>query len=69
MSSINNSKAIIRNWKSLWHKTKASVFGQYVEEATGDYPDATGYTSPSNEQEGTEDEMILDSITNPNHNY
>lgn len=67
MSLDNNKTEIIKNWKRLWHKHKVSIFGQYVELATEgkEYPDFTGYTSPSNEPEGSEDELINEHIINP----
>lgn len=70
MSLDNNKTAIIKNWKNKFEKTKNPYWARCVFEATGEEPDheMANYLGTTRESpDMTEDELIEDSIKNPNH--
>jgi len=69
MTLTNNKTSIIQNWINKWYQTGWLGFAQWVENATGNYPDSPIYQSENEKSEITEDELIQDSLINPNHIY
>lgn len=65
----NNARQIVKYWIEKYHSTKNNYFAQKVEEVTGYYPDHPLYQSENPRPTMTENELIEDSLINPNHIY
>lgn len=71
MATDNNRTSIVRSLKQSWYKYKNSHLTRKIYQITGELPDhwTSNYMGKITDEkpEYTEDQLIKESLTNPNH--